>query len=85
MALLDRSVKYRRYNPCAATHRANALKAAKFRAGSPLRPLTRNVPRIRAGRNAVIVFRDIVKRLLDVVGDTLATAAVADHRKKQNE
>jgi hypothetical protein len=33
----------------------------------------------------MIVFRDVAKRLLDVVGETLATDAVEDHREKQNE
>jgi hypothetical protein len=33
----------------------------------------------------VIVFGDIAKRLLDVVRNTLAAAAVADHRKEQKK
>ena len=60
-------------------------QAANLRPESTPRPLLRDVAGIRASRYAVIVFGDIAKRLLDVVGDTLATNAVADHREKQNE
>ena len=60
-------------------------QAAKFRPESTPRPLFRDISRIRASRYAMIVFGDIAKRLLDVVGHTLATDAMADHREKQNE
>jgi hypothetical protein len=59
--------------------------AAKFRPESTPRPLLRDVAGIRASRDSMIVFRDVAKRLPDVIGDTLATTALADRREKQNE